>query len=267
MVVLSEGANRVMWATLHAISLPGSITRQILQHLLDDRLVIANLTGLNPNVMYELAVRHAARKPVITLAVEGTDLPFDIKDERAIFYTDDMAGVVQLIPRLMAMVEDAMGDEQPDNPIYRAVETKLLIREVPGEENVQQYLVSRIAEIADVVNRMSARVDGLSPMKREPAAVTATGRAFYGGGSHRALMSVEGIVSREAIANFAKKVRDAIGASVTISDTAGPLGDRRSRVLINGEAHDIDSVGIDLLTQWAVEAGFRDVRVELQRYM
>jgi hypothetical protein len=42
-------------------------------------LVVADLTGANPNVYYELALRHSTAKPFVHLAREGTEIPFDIR--------------------------------------------------------------------------------------------------------------------------------------------------------------------------------------------
>ena len=112
----------------HEIATPGSITRQVIEQLLSAELVIANLTGLNPNVMYELAVRHCKALPAIILAVTGTDLPFDVAGERTILFVDDIAGVKDLKEKLAAAVAAVSDDEVPDNPIYRVVQSDLFRR-------------------------------------------------------------------------------------------------------------------------------------------
>lgn len=72
------------------------ITTQIINRIINDDLVIANLTGTNPNVMYELCLRYVVAKPIIHICENGTTLLFDIKDSRTIYYENDMLGVEEL---------------------------------------------------------------------------------------------------------------------------------------------------------------------------
>lgn len=106
----------------HQMDNSGSITGLIIRSLINSDLVVVNLTGLNPNVMYELAVRHAKRKPVVCIAEYGTILPFDVNDERTIFYSDDIFGAFELKEEIKKKVEAAMIEKNPDNVIYRHIE-------------------------------------------------------------------------------------------------------------------------------------------------
>jgi len=140
----------------HEIAAPGSITRQVVQHLLEDDLVLANLTELNPNVMYELAVRHAVRKPIVTLAEEGTKLPFDVSDERTLFFVDDMKGVEDLRLRLAETATAAIEDAAPDNPIYRVAQS--LIMKAVAKTDTEHYVLRRIDDLEASITRLTAQL-------------------------------------------------------------------------------------------------------------
>jgi hypothetical protein len=43
------------------------INSQVIEHLMEDDIAIADLTGRNPNVYYEAPIRHGVDKPVINI--------------------------------------------------------------------------------------------------------------------------------------------------------------------------------------------------------
>lgn len=63
-----------------------SIIDDIWKSLRSCRLVIAELTGKNPNVLYELGLAHSLGKPAIIITRNEADVPFDLKHLRYIFY-------------------------------------------------------------------------------------------------------------------------------------------------------------------------------------
>jgi hypothetical protein len=130
----------------HELPEAGSITRQVIQRLLETELVIADLTGLNANVMYELAVRHAKGRPVVPIAERGTSLPFDITTERTIFYEESFHGLNELKPKLEDAARVALEDEEPDNPIYRA-QQDFQMREAVAGNDTMEYVIDRLDEI------------------------------------------------------------------------------------------------------------------------
>lgn len=88
----------------------GLITDQIVQHLMDDDMVVADLTGLNPNVMYELAIRHAVDKPAALLYHPDDEIPFDVSLLRAIPVTTDVDAAEDAREALTATLKSALVD-------------------------------------------------------------------------------------------------------------------------------------------------------------
>ena len=125
----------------------GSINRQVLEQIYTCDLVIANLTNLNPNVMYELAFRHSVGRPAIVIAEAGTVLPFDLKDERMFEYVNDYSGIKLLGDRLCACIAEIdFLDKTPRGPIY-----DFLISLAKGaERETTNLLLQRIKEFGSI---------------------------------------------------------------------------------------------------------------------
>jgi len=105
------------------VSQTGSITRSVLNSLFDSDVVIADLSDLNPNVFYELGVRHSLRNKTILIASKGTKPPFDISDLRVIYYENKIGGEKKAIPELQTVLKKFAenGDQVIDSPVFQAM--------------------------------------------------------------------------------------------------------------------------------------------------
>lgn len=74
----------------------GSVLDDILDSIRAADYLIADLTGHNPNVYYELGHAHSLDKPVVLLTQRIRDTPFDLRQHRIIEYADTAAGAEQL---------------------------------------------------------------------------------------------------------------------------------------------------------------------------
>ncbi|MGF2079734.1 hypothetical protein [Enterococcus casseliflavus] len=130
----------------HEISETGSINDQVVRHIYNDKLAICNLTGLNPNVMYELGIRFTMRKHTILICENGTSLPFDIIAERTIFYTNDIAGSSELKDQLRNMIAEIDYEKAPDNPIFKVLDYENAMGNFK-QEDVNDALIQRLQDL------------------------------------------------------------------------------------------------------------------------
>jgi len=75
------------------------------------RIVIADCTGRNPNVFYEIGMAHTLGKPVILISQNKDDIPFDIQYIRYLIYEFTPRGMSEFEKRLTSTIESELNDE------------------------------------------------------------------------------------------------------------------------------------------------------------
>ena len=143
------------------ISEPGMITSQVIQHIVDDPLVVADLTGWNPNVFYELALRHALRKPLVQMIKKGEQIPFDVAGTRTV-YVDHKD--LDSVEEAKEEIENQIGALQRDpnnieTPISVSLDLQLLKQSDNPEQRSIGDLLVVITELRSGLANLEKRLD------------------------------------------------------------------------------------------------------------
>jgi hypothetical protein len=127
---------------------PGLIDAQLINDLLRAELVIADLSTHNPNVFYEIGIRHMAQKPIIHMQLADEKIPFDVSLYRAIKFS-------RVRPKDIRTARDALKRQveaihadgyQVQNPVTRAGgAVKLEVHATPGQRSIQS-LAHRVSK-------------------------------------------------------------------------------------------------------------------------
>lgn len=106
------------------VSNSGSIDRPMYEYILNSELVIADITTLNANAMYELGVRHALKPfSTIIIAEKNTAFPFDV-NHTAIFTYEHLGSDIgateskRCIKELSRFIKEILDKQNIDSPFY-----------------------------------------------------------------------------------------------------------------------------------------------------
>lgn len=143
------------------ISEPGMITSQVIQKIVDDPLVIADLTERNPNVFYELAIRHVIRKPLVQLIKKGEQIPFDVAGTRTIHIDHhDLDSVEKAKKEIIEQIKSLEADSSTqETPISVSLDLQLLRQSDNPEQRSLADVLSVITELRSSVLGIEKKLD------------------------------------------------------------------------------------------------------------
>jgi cold shock CspA family protein len=132
---------------------PNAINDEIRAHLAFDPMVVVDLGGVgpesdpNPNVMYELGIRHALNLPAVIMAWAGQRLPFDISNQRVIMERRDLIEVPMNRRKLTTFIREATAGNfyRPMDAVGRV--GTLALAETAHPASVLGALVKEVREL------------------------------------------------------------------------------------------------------------------------
>jgi|694.fasta_scaffold25180_2 tetratricopeptide (TPR) repeat protein len=152
----------------------GTIHKPMYERLMLCEFAVADVTGANPNVYYELGIRHAIRpRSTVILFAEGTNLPFDIALLRGSPYRLDPSGrpanAEQCIPGIVKRLLAANDDPHDDSPLFALIED---MPRMEVDHSKTDLFRDRIHHSREIKSRLAdARRSGIDSVREIAAAM------------------------------------------------------------------------------------------------
>lgn len=128
----------------------GAFIKDILLNLYQADVVVADLTDWNPNVFYELGVRHTLRNRTILISQDTHNIPSDLKAYGVIGYKPDIGGLARFKKELRKRLKVIETEpERGDNPVSDYIKNRTYILFDYERHDVLRRLSALHAELHD----------------------------------------------------------------------------------------------------------------------
>lgn len=138
----------------------------IMEKINEAELIIADVTGRNPNVFYELGMTHVLKDKVILITQQTEDVPFDLRHLRFILYEQSPEGeqtlrnrltetlmairIIGKIPEAVSPVEQPISEAGTESPLPEPLSTEIsFIVESSDWGNLKGELFAKLTQWVD----------------------------------------------------------------------------------------------------------------------
>ena len=145
---------------------PGVITEQIRAAIHQSRICIADVSGKNPNVLYEVGIAHTLDKTTILLSKSVEQIPFDLRAFRVVLY--DMEKIKRARENLISAIQEILGERKlfEAEELLQQGNVKAAIAEasIYLEQALREFIYRNESRIANILQGRSPKPLGMGGM-------------------------------------------------------------------------------------------------------
>lgn len=158
--------SRLGYECERAKPLTGAFIKDILEQLNSADVVIADLTDRNPNVCYELGIRHTLKNRTILIAQNILDVPSDLQSYWVITYEKDLTGVDKFKRRVREILTQMKKDpDKPDSPVADFLQLRNVVLLASEKKENLKKLSALISEISFNISTIDDLIDRVKSNK------------------------------------------------------------------------------------------------------